>query len=451
MVTRRRRGNRAALAVWMNGERVGNWSRTPADVEVFEYDESWLQSPRTRPLSLTMPFLPGNATHRGDQVAAWFANLLPDNVDIRRRIATRFSVKNDTRSLLAEIGRDCVGAVQILLPDEVPSQTSALDSHPMTEADVARVLRSVTSGSAFGLDKTTNENFRISVAGAQEKTALLQKNGRWYHPRGSTPSTHILKLPLGLVGGTRYDLQHSIENEWLCLQLLNVLGFNVARTHMASFVDSVSTEHALVVERFDRQWTEDQQAIVRLPQEDLCQATGTPPDRKYENEGGPGIRTILPLLRAGNAPKDDVRTFVLAQLAFWLLAAIDGHAKNFSFFLLRKGYTLTPMYDVISAWPFMGHEANKLPIQRAKLAMAIRCKNAHYELHRITVRHWKCLCDESGVAFAEMQTLVDGVPSAIANVASGLPLNFPEAVWEAITRGLLTQAKRFHDGAQASV
>ena len=450
MVMRRRGGKRTALVVWMNGERVGVWSRTTADVEVFEYDETWLQSPRTRPLSLTMPFLPGNESHRGDRVAAWFENLLPDNVDIRRRIATRFSVKNDTRSLLAEIGRDCVGAVQMLLPDEVPAQTSALDAHPMTEADVARVLRGVTSSSPFGLDQTTNENFRISVAGAQEKTALLQKNGQWYHPRGSTPSTHILKLPLGLVGGTRYDLQHSIENEWLCLQLLNVMGFNVARAHMASFEDDVSTEHALVVERFDRQWTRDAQAIVRLPQEDLCQATGTPPDRKYENEGGPGIRTILPLLRAGNSPKQDVRTFVLAQLAFWLLAAIDGHAKNFSFFLLRDGYILTPMYDVISAWPFIGHQANKLPIQRAKLAMAIRCKNAHYEMHRISVRHWKCLCDESGVSFSEMKALVETVPTAIANVASGVPSGFPETVWEAITSGLLSQAERFQKAVQAT-
>jgi len=448
---RRRRGTRPALAVWMNGERVGIWSRTNADVELFEYDNSWLQSPRTRPLSLAMPFLPGNESHRGEHVAAWFENLLPDNDEIRRRIATRFSVKNNTRSLLAEIGRDCVGAVQILLPNDVPSQTAALDAHPLTEAEVARVLRGVTSGSTFGMAETTNDDFRISIAGAQEKTALLQKNGKWYHPRGSTPSTHILKLPPGFVGGTRDDLQHSIENEWLCLQLLNALGFNVARTHMASFADDVSTEQALVVERFDRQWTPDAQAIVRLPQEDLCQATGTPPDRKYENEGGPGIRAILPLLRAGNAPTDDVRAFVQAQLAFWLLAAIDGHAKNFSLFLLRNGgYMLTPMYDVISAWPFIGHQANKLPMRRAKLAMAIRCKNPHYELHRITVRHWKCLCDESGVPFEAMNTLVERVPNAIASVASILPAAFPETVWEAITNGLQLQAERFHSGLKAA-
>lgn len=432
----------------MNGEMVGTWSKTTADVDVLSYEERWISSPRARPLSLTLPFLPGNEDHRGEHVAAWFENLLPDSSDILARIARRFGVRNTARSLLAEIGRDCVGAVQILPPDEAPVDTGRLEVDPLTAADVARTLRGVTSTAAMNLDDKADE-FRFSVAGAQEKTALLRLDGRWYRPRGTTPTTHILKLPLGRVGNMRYDLEHSIANEWLCLQLLDALGFDVARVEMASFRDEISTERVLVVERFDRQWRSDKSGIIRLPQEDFCQATGTPPSQKYESDGGPGIHRIVQLLRAGVAPEEDVRTFVLSQLAFWLLAAIDGHAKNYSLFLRRDGYALTPLYDVLSAWPIIGHGRNTLPIQKAKLAMAIRCKNRHYEIARIATRHWKCLAEQTAVPLTAMERLVDSVPAAIEKAHTVLPTDFPESVWVAITDGLRQNAARFTSGIDA--
>lgn len=441
-----RKTNRGALGVWMNNERVGTWSRTAADVDVFAYDLAWTNAERGRPLSLTLPFLPGNGEHRGTHVANWFENLLPDSTEIRSRLARRFGVSSSARQLLAEIGRDCVGAVQILPDDDAPVATTVLAADPMTTADVARVLRGVTSSTALGLVHDRDDDFRISVAGAQEKTALLRKDGQWYRPRGTTPTTHILKLPLGLVGNMRYNLEHSIANEWLCVHLLGALGFDVAHVEMASFEDDVSTERALVVERFDRQWTDGERGLIRLPQEDLCQATGTAPDRKYESDGGPGIRTIVPLLKRGVAPADDVRTFVLSQLAFWLLAAIDGHAKNFSLFLRRDGYLLTPIYDVLSAWPIIGVGPNHLPMRKAKLAMGVRCKNAHYEIDRILTRHWRCVAEQSEVPFSELVSLAERVPGAIAQVSTILPVDFPEQVWHAVTNGLRTNLDRFSRG-----
>ena len=449
MVSQRRRSGRRALSLWMNGEMVGTWSKTTSDVDVLSYEESWINSPKARPLSLTLPFLPGNGDHRGAHVEAWFENLLPDSREILARVARRFGVTNNTRSLLAEIGRDCVGAVQILPADEVPVDLGKLELEPLTSADVARTLRGVTGAAPMNLEGRSDDEFRISVAGAQEKTALLRLNGSWYRPRGITPTTHIMKLPLGLVGNMRFDLEHSIANEWLCLHLLDALGFDVAPTEMATFSDEISTERVHVVERFDRQWRSDMNGITRLPQEDLCQATGTKPSLKYESEGGPGISKIIQLLRAGIAPEDDVRAFVLAQLAFWLLAAIDGHAKNYSLFLRRDGYTLTPLYDVLSAWPIIGHGANKLPIQKAKLAMAIRCKNRHYEIAKIATRHWKCLAEQAQVPFAEMEHLVQSVPAAIDTVQALLPTDFPESIWEAITTGLQKNAERFTLGIDA--
>ena len=431
----------------MNGERVGTWSRSAAGVDVLEYEEGWLQSPRSRPLSLTLPFLPGNEPHRGEHVGAWFENLLPDTADIRQRLARRFGVANNPRSLLGEIGRDCVGAVQILPVDQAPGNVEVLALESLGTSDVARILRTVTSDVARLDDPTAD--FRISVAGAQEKTALVEIEGNWYAPRGSTPTTHILKLPLGIVGNLRLDFASSIENEWLCLQFLRELGLEVASADVRTFSDEVSEERALVVKRFDRLWTENPKELIRLPQEDMCQATATKSANKYESDGGPGITQVLNILRSGRAPAADIRLFVLAQLAFWLLAAIDGHAKNFSIFLTRDGYSLTPLYDVMSAWSIIGHGPNTLPMQRARLAMAIKCKNRHYEIDRITTRHWKCLAEQSAVPFEEMEALVDAVPAAIDRISTNLPPTFPEHVWLPIVEGARNNAERFTAGIVA--
>ncbi len=437
--------SRAVLGLWMNNERVGTWGQTGTGTDTLEYDPSWPDSPHGRPLSISLPFLSGNVAHRGQHVTAWFDNLLPDSPQIRNRLARRFRTTNDTRNLLAQIGRDCVGAIQILPEGESPDSDTGLHGMPLASSDVARILRSVTAERVLNARDLEEEPFRISVAGAQEKTALLRQNDQWMLPTGATPSTHILKLPLGLVGNMRYDLEHSVANEWLCMHLLEAMGFSVAQTEMATFTDDVSTEHALVVERFDRMWRAPTH-IIRLPQEDLCQASGASLHEKYEADGGPGVDSIMQILRAGVDPDGDVRTFLLAQLAFWLLAATDGHAKNFSLFLRRDGHVMTPLYDVLSAWPIIGTGANQLAIQKASLAMAVRCKNKEYKLQKITTRHWRCMAERSGVPFSDMRDLVEQVPAAIAKVASQIPTGFPAHTWDAITQGMSKQAERFLRG-----
>lgn len=431
------------LHVWMNGEPVGIWGRTQAGVDTFQYHASWMDSARGRPISITMPF-ESSATHRGPVVTAWFENLLPDSVDIRSRIARRFRVDVSARSLLREIGRDCVGAVQLLPDGEVPPTVDVTTTEMLAASDIARLLRGVTS-SPYAGESDGGEVFRISLAGAQEKAALLQRNGHWYRPTGSTPSTHILKLPLGLVGSMRYNLQSSVENEWLCLRLLSELGFDVASATMATFEDAVSQERVLVVERFDRVWSDDGTHVVRLPQEDFCQAHGVPPTRKYETDGGPGIREGMALLRAGLNSEADVRTFVLTQLAFWLLAATDGHAKNFSIFLNRRGYVMTPLYDVISAWPIIGAGADKLPLQKARMAMALRGKSLHREIDGITTRHWRMLAEQSAVAgvFDAMVRMIESVPAVMSAIEGDLPQGFPESIWVAISQGMQRQCRKF--------
>jgi len=431
------------LAIWMNGQHVGTWFWTRTGTPGLHYDASWTASPNARPLSLSLPIPAGGADVMGPRVEHYFDNLLPDSGRIRERLRRRFGTSSiRAADLLAAIGRDCVGAVQLMPVGTQPPAHDRIESTALSEAEIARLLGEVTND---GPDRDTlAQDFRISIAGAQEKTALLKIGENWHLPAGATPTTHIFKLPLGLIGNMRADMTESVENEWLCASVLRALGFEVAQTEMGQFNGS----KALIVERFDRRWMNDGQWIARLPQEDFCQATGIAGEQKYESDGGPGIRAGLALLSGGNQAKANSLHFIQAQLAFWLLAATDGHAKNFSIFLERGGgYRMTPLYDVISAWPVIGTGARQIHPRRAKLAMALRGKNAHYHLHEIRTRHWQQLALQSGVpgAFDQMVALVLQVPDALERVAAALPKGFPASVFEPIRRGMLAQAELFVD------
>jgi serine/threonine-protein kinase HipA len=280
--------------------------------------------------------------------------------------------------------------------------------------------------------------------------------GQWFRPRHATPTTHILKLPLGIIGGFRGEFSDSVENEWLCARVLRELDLPVADVAMARFGE----QRALVVARFDRRWVGADAAevgmkrfkpekgmwIARLPQEDLCQAMGLPRTLRYEVDGGPSIQESLTLLANGEQAVRDQMNFVLAQLAFWLLAATDRHGKNFSLYHLTGGpYGLTPLYDVISAWPIIGPGKNQLPIEKAKLAMSLRGGRAHYRLSEITARHWQALAARTLVSglWARMQSFVESAPAALERVEKSLPRAFPERVYTAIRDGVGAQVQRF--------
>lgn len=444
----------ASLTVWMNGERVGEWTTLRTGTPVFRYDASWLQSPGVRTLSLSIP-ITADREVRGEAVDHFFDNLLPDSAEIRRRIRTRFQTRStDAFELLSAIGRDCAGAVQLLPPDQTPVGWNRIAAEPLTDAGVAATLRDVTLATPLGAEE--QDEFRVSLAGAQEKTALLRMSGRWFRPTGATPTTHILKLPLGLVGNFRGDFSDSVENEWLCGELLRDLGLPAAHSEIASF----EQQRVLAVRRFDRRWSgvtaEEVERpsfrpkrgtwITRLPQEDFCQASGLPPTKRYESEGGPSIQSSLALLSRGAYPDENRATFLLSQLSFWLLAAIDGHGKNFSIFHLRGGnYALTPLYDVLSAWPVIGHGRNELPLERAKLAMAVHGSRPHYRLNEITGRHWRELCERAAVTnlWNRMQMLAAEAPVALERLGARLPPGFPERVHARILAGVSSQSRRF--------
>lgn len=434
-----RKRTRIPLNVFLNGRHVGRLKREASGAIDFQYDPAWLPWEYALPVSLSLPLQEDRFV--GDPVIAVFDNLLPDNETVRRRLADRTHADGyDAYSLLTAVGRDCVGALQFLPDDEEPGPVGAVAGRAIGNDEIARILSDLKA-TPLGIDE--DAEFRISLAGAQEKTALLYWNKKWHVPHGTTATTHIFKPQIGkLENGI--DLSQSVENEHLCLKLTAALGLPSAHTEIQDF----EGKRVLVVERFDRRWTKDKR-LLRLPQEDCCQALSVPPTRKYEPDGGPGVRELLDLLKASDEPTADQRMFLKAQIVFWLLGATDGHAKNFSIYLAPGGrFHLTPLYDVMSAQPNI--DEGEIQWNKMKLAMAVG-DNRHYVINRIAPRHFLQTAKKSGVPPAMVQEILDEIadiaPAAIDTALASLPEDFPEPIAQSIIEGLRRRLRLFERAA----
>lgn len=431
------------LTIWMNGEFVGYW-RIKSGIDELQYDQGWLTNPRGRPLSLSLPFTPNNQVLKGDKVSFYFDNLLPDSQNIRERLARRFKTNSiQAFDLLIALGRDCVGAIQLLPDGETPKNIKCIKYQYLNDLQVADILNSATNNYAFG--QLNDDELRISLAGAQEKTALLWHNNQWCKPLDETPTTHIFKLPMGLIGNMKANMQTSVENEWLCSKIMAAFDMPIAHCDIGIFGNT----KALIVERFDRKLSTDGSWIIRLPQEDFCQAQGLSPLLKYQGDGGLNIQDCINLLANSENASIDKKHFFKAQIIFYLLAATDGHAKNFSIkHLPNNKYQLTPMYDVLSIHPLIGTKAHQIPKQRVKMAMAIRGSKNYYHLAKIQHRHF--ITHGKSIGFAEKEVLelinsvVQATDTVILRVTAMLPKNFPSELADKIFNGMKIQAQKLN-------
>lgn len=425
------------LYVLMNGRLVGFWHQSRTGATTFEYAEEWLATPSARPLSLSMPLR--STVYEGQQVYNFFENLLPDRKDIRSKMQTRFQTStNQPFDLLSAVGSDCVGAVQLCHQLPGPN-VKTVTKQALTEAEIAERLRNHKM-EPLGMTREVDD-FRISIAGAQEKTGLLWHNERWCLPTGPTPTSHIFKLPIGVISNHNIDLSESCENEWLCLKIAEAFGLPVAKADIQTFEDI----KVLVVERFDRKWSRDGTWLMRLPQEDMCQVFGVASSNKYQADGGPGIVEIMKVLIGSNQPQVDREQFFKTQILFWLLAAIDGHGKNFSVYLdPNAGYRLTPLYDVLSAYPSM--QTKDIPKQKAKMAMALKGKKNRYEWSQIQLRHF--LSTAKAAEFSKKQTIslllemLEKTEFIAQQVQEQLPKDFPTYISQPILEGMTSLAQQ---------
>lgn len=435
---------RHCLAVAMNGVPVGQLCKHRDGGLSFYYLPQWLQTPGARPVSFSMPLT--HETYLGDVVYNFFDNLLPDNVQIRTRIQQRFSTDtNHPFDILSSIGLDCVGAVQLYDEAQPQPDVHAIRGRALSDSEIAALLKGYQTA-PLGM-ASDEDDFRISIAGAQEKTALLKQDGQWFLPHGATPTTHIFKLPIGMIEHQNLDLRDSCENEWLCLQIARAFGLPVCEAEIMQFEDA----KALVVKRFDRRLAKDGRWIMRLPQEDMCQALGVSPNLKYESDGGPGIVPVMEFLLGSADAHADRDRFYQSIVLFVLLAGIDGHAKNFSVFIEADNrYRMTPLYDIMSAHPMLG--TGQMQSQKLKMAMAMLGQNRHYHWHSIHWRHFistaKAARYSSKAAEKGMQEMLARVDEVIAEVTKILPESFPQQMAEVIFHGMRRQRDKLLRGRE---
>jgi len=343
-----------SLLVVLNDVIAGTLERIPGGRLRFDYTEEYRERPGATPISLSMP--PQVRSHSDRTITPWLWGLLPDNDAVLARWARQFHVSSSSPfSLLAtQIGEDCAGAVRFAPPEEIDRVLARPGGVTwLTEDEVGQRLRDLREDSTSWLGRSFTGQF--SLAGAQAKTALLFKDGRWGVPSGSTATTHILKPAVAALDD--HDL-----NEHLCLDAARRAGLVAVRTKVSRFGD----ESAVVVDRYDRREVGGE--IIRVHQEDLCQALALSPSLKYQNEGGPGPADIAKLFRSAMPPRaadDAVRRFADALIWNWLIAGTDAHAKNYSLLLAEDQVRLAPLYDVASALPYDMHE------RKLKFAMKI--------------------------------------------------------------------------------
>ena len=375
------------LIAILDGREMGRVTRDNRARLTFTYNEDWRTAENAYPLSISMPL--ALAQHANARIDTFLWGLLPDNQLVLDQWARKFHVSaRNAFSLISAVGEDCAGAVQFVRPERLEAILGAVppEIEWLTEANIAQRLRALREDhSAWRIPRDTGQ---FSLAGAQPKTALLFENGRWGVPSGRIPTTHILKPPLGEFAG------HA-ENEHFCLELARALGLPVVDSRIMRFGDEV----AIVVERYDRIRTEA--GLRRVHQEDICQALGIPPTSKYQNEGGPGIRDIVELLRTySGSAAEDVRTFLDSVAFNWLIVGTDAHAKNYALLIGAGGRVrLAPLYDLASVFPYP-----RIDIKRVKLSMKL---GGEYRFRNIQIRHWRRQAEELGVNPDELVHRVD--------------------------------------------
>lgn len=401
------------LIALLGGRAVGEVVQSRGKLEL-RYDSTWTRDSTAYPISVSMPL--ARDVHPDEVVHPWLEGLLPDSDVVLRSWARQFGASaRNPFSLLTHVGEDLPGAVQLLTPERAKASAES-DGTIMwlDEADIGERLRGLIENQAAW--RSAGDTGYFSLAGAQPKTALLFREGRWGVPSGRIPTTHILKPPV-LEG-----LDHLEVNEHLCLRLAGALGIPAANSTVKRF-DGQST---LVVERYDRVLTSD--GFVRVHQEDFCQALGVSPRSKYENEGGPTVTAIVELLRDHSAsPSADLERLVDTLALYWAIGATDAHAKNYSI-LMAPGslIRLAPIYDVLSVLPY----PERFYSPTAKLAMRI---GGEYRLGHIARRHWERLAREAsldpGAVLERATRLIRRVPAVLSELCGaargeGLPSGF---------------------------
>lgn len=393
------------LKVYLDGMSAGTLTQSSGRALSFDYDDAYVAHPDQTPLSLSMPVL--SKRHRDKAVRAYLAGLLPDSEGTRQRWAREYNVSpNNPFALLAHVGRDAAGAVQILPADIDPDDERERggDIEWLADEDFNRMVRDLAT---HQLDWDPGRfGGRWSLAGAQPKVALFRdpESGRFGIPRDSTPTTVIVKP--AIAGFAKHHI-----NEALCQRAAREIGLLAAE----STVIDVDDVEVLISVRYDR--VRDGTLWRRVHQEDMCQALSVHPSLKYQSDGGPGVGDIADLL--GRLPFEDrainAERFFKALAYNVLIGGTDAHAKNYSLILIGPRAQVSPLYDAASAAPYD---------QRERLQSSMKI-GKHWKMLDVTADDWRRVGTRLGVsgdqAVAWVVTMREALPAAFERAAVSLP------------------------------
>lgn len=353
------------------------------------------------PLSTMMPL--ENSIHKGVGLVNWLLGLLPDDASVLERWRIDFGVRerNPFGLLGSPVGEDCPGAFSFVRPERIDELiTKPNHTDWLSDSEMATLIRNLKADGTDWLG--SNPPGRFSLAGAQSKTALLWDGKKWGRPNGTTATTHIIKP--AIKGLDSHDL-----NEHLCLSAARITGINAVATEILSFEDQT----ALFVQRYDRTEIDGQQ--VRLHQEDICQALGLHPLKKYQESGGPSPKEIANLMRVilpATRSVDSIMQFLDALVWNWLLCATDAHGKNYSLLIGSNDVALAPLYDISSTLPY--------DYKRREIKLAMKFGSGYGVEIRPSI--WKVLASDLGIseetARARAREIVEKASDAFATATS---------------------------------
>lgn len=384
------------LLVWFESAPVGSLEQLADGRHRFTYAADWLANPGRFAISLSLPLREEPYADRPTR--AFFGGLLPDD-EARRRLAKylHVSARNEF-ALLAEVGRECAGALALLPPDETPAPHGSGSLRRLTDRELAGMLRELPVRPLLA-----GGELRLSLAGAQDKIAVQLVDGAIALPLGGLPTTHILKVPIA-------NYAETVANEHFCMQLARAAGLTAPATE----IRQIENTPVLLVERYDRTRGADGN-LHRLHQEDFCQALGIPPELKYQSEGGPGLPQLFATLTAHSTRAAVDRLDLLRMVVFhFLIGNADAHAKNFSLFHAPRLTRMAPVYDAMCTVIY--------PALSQRLAMKVDSK---YEFDAVAISHWTKFARTVGLAppvvLARLRELASELPDAAQRLAAELP------------------------------
>ena len=356
------------LNVWSDQRLVGYLWRNTQGLIGFRYEEEWLAQGEFA-ISHALPLQAEEFAPAEGLAHRFFANLLPEG-SARDQIVRDLKIANTDFDLLRAIGGECAGAFSILLAEHQPSRSH--EYYKVSDEELANLV--ARRGQVYTW--IAHERPRLSLAGAQNKCPILLKDDDYWLPRKESPSSHILKFELS-------DYRHLPAYETFTTLLAKAIGLPVVDIQLCSIADT----HYALIERYDRHPLENGQ-IMRLHQEDFCQALGFGHERKYQEDGGPTFADCYQLVQDISIdPANDVQHLLRWQAFNVLAGNSDGHAKNLSLLHQANGeIRLAPFYDLVCT----------RAVERIDYHLAFSVGDERNP-GIVTLKHWDTLANQCGL------------------------------------------------------